>query len=117
MVIRSPTSKFLAGFLFASPLDWRSILFTGDWCMPYKLTVNGQSKTVDVPPDMPLLWVLRDVLNMKGTKFGCGIGQCGACTVHIGGQARSGWQTPHSAGQPPAMYIQRLFPHRAHPPP
>src|SRR2546428_12061314 len=66
--------------------------------MPYKLTVNGQSKTVDVPPDMPLLWVLRDVLNMKGTKFGCGIGQCGACTVHIGGQGRRGCQTQISAG-------------------
>lgn len=65
--------------------------------MPYKLTVNGQSKTVDVPADMPLLWVLRDVLNMKGTKFGCGVGQCGACTVHIDGQARRACQTQISA--------------------
>jgi aerobic-type carbon monoxide dehydrogenase small subunit (CoxS/CutS family) len=65
--------------------------------MPYKLTVNGQSKTVDVPSDMPLLWVLRDVLNMKGTKFGCGVGQCGACTVHIDGQARRACQTQISA--------------------
>jgi aerobic-type carbon monoxide dehydrogenase small subunit (CoxS/CutS family) len=54
--------------------------------MPYELTVNGKRQTVDVPADMPLLWVLRDVLDLKGTKFGCGIAQCGACTVHIKGQ-------------------------------
>src|SRR6201992_2833688 len=47
------------------------------------LTINGERKTVDAPPDMPLLWVLRDLLGMTGTKFGCGIAQCGACTVHI----------------------------------
>ena len=51
--------------------------------MAYKLNVNGRATTVDVPADMPLLWVIRDVLNLKGTKFGCGIGQCGACTVHL----------------------------------
>jgi isoquinoline 1-oxidoreductase alpha subunit len=62
--------------------------------MPYKLTVNGKSTTVDVPEDMPLLWVLRDVLNLRGTKYGCGIGQCGACTVHIGGRAVRSCQTP-----------------------
>jgi len=50
------------------------------------LTVNGASREVDVPPDTPLLWVLRDVLGMTGTKFGCGIAQCGACTVHIAGK-------------------------------
>jgi isoquinoline 1-oxidoreductase alpha subunit len=51
------------------------------------LKVNGEVKTVDAPADMPLLWVLRDVLGMTGTKFGCGIAQCGACTVHIDGKA------------------------------
>jgi isoquinoline 1-oxidoreductase alpha subunit len=51
------------------------------------LTVNGQSHDLTVPPDMPLLWALRDVLNLTGTKFGCGVAACGACTVHINGQA------------------------------
>ena len=50
------------------------------------LTINGESKTVESPADMPLLWVLRDLLGMTGTKFGCGIAQCGACTVHIDGK-------------------------------
>src|SRR6202142_1447033 len=51
-----------------------------------RLGINGQLSTVDVSPDTPLLWVLRDVLGMTGTKFGCGIAQCGACTVHLDGQ-------------------------------
>jgi len=55
--------------------------------MTIKLNINGVSYEQDVPPDMPLLWVLRDVLNLTGTKFGCGIAQCGACTVHVDGQA------------------------------
>ena len=50
------------------------------------LLVNNQTRSVDVPPDMPLLWVLRDVIGLTGTKFGCGIAQCGACTVHIDGK-------------------------------
>ncbi len=55
--------------------------------MPYKLTVNGKPVTVDVPADMPLLWVIREVLNLYGTKFGCGMSLCGACTVHVNGAA------------------------------
>jgi isoquinoline 1-oxidoreductase alpha subunit len=53
--------------------------------MKVSFTVNGAARTVDVPADMPLLWVLRDVLDLKGTKFGCGAAQCGACTVHLSG--------------------------------
>jgi isoquinoline 1-oxidoreductase alpha subunit len=61
------------------------------------LTINGQRREVDVPPDMPLLWVLRDVLGMTGTKFGCGMALCGACTVHLDGQAIRSCVTPVSA--------------------
>jgi aerobic-type carbon monoxide dehydrogenase small subunit (CoxS/CutS family) len=55
--------------------------------MAITFTLNGESQTVDVSPDMPLLWVLRDTLNKTGTKFGCGMALCGACTVHINGVA------------------------------
>jgi isoquinoline 1-oxidoreductase alpha subunit len=55
--------------------------------MAIVLIINGQSRSVDVPPEMPLLWVLRDVVGLTGTKFGCGIAACGACTVHIDGVA------------------------------
>lgn len=62
-----------------------------------RLNINGQVREVDVPDDMPLLWVLRDELNMTGTKFGCGIAQCGACTVHVDGQPTRSCQLPASA--------------------
>ena len=62
-------------------------------------TVNGQRQSVDVPPQMPLLWVLRDTLGLTGTKFGCGMGLCGACTVHIDGQALRSCSTQISASQ------------------
>ena len=62
-----------------------------------ELKVNGKTLRVDVPPDMPVLWVLRDVIGLTGTKFGCGIAACGACTVHLDGQAIRSCVTPVSA--------------------
>jgi isoquinoline 1-oxidoreductase alpha subunit len=61
------------------------------------LTINGQVHEVDAPPDMPLLWVLRDLLKLTGTKFGCGIAQCGACTVHVDGAPLRSCMLPISA--------------------
>lgn len=63
----------------------------------FKLSVNGQQHEVDVSPDMPLLWVLRDKLKLTGTKYGCGIAQCGACTVHVDGAAVRSCVLPVSA--------------------
>jgi len=65
--------------------------------MPIELRINGETKTADVPADMPLLWVLRDVLGMTGTKFGCGMALCGACTVHIDGNPVRSCLLPVSA--------------------
>lgn len=65
--------------------------------MAYTLNINGKSRPVAVEPDMPLLWVLRDVLELKGSKFGCGVGLCGACTVHIDGKPTRSCITPGSA--------------------
>ena len=64
--------------------------------MAINLTVNGKQQVVDVDSSMPLLWVLRDVIGLTGTKFGCGIGQCGACTVHVDARAQRACQTPVS---------------------
>ena len=84
--------------------------------MPYKLLVNGKASTVDVPADMPLLWVIRDVLNLKGTKFGCGIGQCGACTVHIRGKAVRSCQTQvQTAIDAPITTLEGLSADGSHP--
>jgi isoquinoline 1-oxidoreductase alpha subunit len=65
--------------------------------MAITLSVNGKTETVDAPGDMPLLWVLRDRLNLRGTKFGCGVAQCGACTVHIDGRPARSCVTPVAA--------------------
>jgi isoquinoline 1-oxidoreductase subunit alpha len=63
----------------------------------YVLNVNGERRSVDAPADMPLLWVLRDIVGLTGTKFGCGVAQCGACTVHLDGQAVRSCVLPVSA--------------------
>lgn len=83
--------------------------------MAYTLTVNGKSHTVDVPAEMPLLWVLRDVLNIKGPKFGCGIGACGACTVHVAGKAVRGCQTQISTVKSEVKTIEGLSADGSHP--
>ena len=93
--------------------------------MPHTLTINGTARSVDVDDDTPLLWVIRDVLGMTGTKFGCGLGLCGACTVHIDGAPARSCMTPVSAvdgkkvttieavGKTPAgKEVQRAWLHR-----
>jgi isoquinoline 1-oxidoreductase subunit alpha len=84
--------------------------------MMISLTVNGKQERVDVQPETPLLWVLRDALNMTGTKFGCGIGQCGACTVHLDGKATRSCSTPVSiAAGKKITTIEGLSPNSSHP--
>ncbi|HXQ25510.1 MAG TPA: (2Fe-2S)-binding protein [Candidatus Acidoferrales bacterium] len=84
--------------------------------MATHFTLNGKPQTVNVNPDMPLLWVLRDTLDMTGTKFGCGMALCGACTVHIDGEATRSCITPVSsvAGKK-VTTIEGLSPDRSHP--
>ncbi len=74
----------------------------------HKLVVNGIEHELDVRPDMPLLWVLRDKLKLTGTKYGCGIAQCGACTVHVGGAATRSCVLPVSAVTGPVTTIEGL---------
>ena len=84
--------------------------------MPLKLTINNVATTVDVTPDTPLLWVLRDVLNYTGTKYGCGMGLCGACTVLLDGRAVRSCITRVSAAEDKAITtIEGLSPYGLHP--
>jgi isoquinoline 1-oxidoreductase subunit alpha len=82
---------------------------------PTWLIVNGTRRSVSADPEMPLLWVLRDVMNMTGTKFGCGIAQCGACTVHLGGKPIRSCSVPLSAAAGKRVTtIEGLAPDRMH---
>jgi len=84
--------------------------------MSVRLTVNRQIHQVDAPSEMPLLWVLRDLLQLRGTKFGCGVGQCGACTVHLDGDAaRSCQVTLGAIGARQVTTIEGLSPTGDHP--
>ena len=84
--------------------------------MKVTLKVNGKTSTVEAPPDMPLLWVLRDLLDLRGTKYGCGIAQCGACTVHLDGVTARSCQIPVSAvGKAQVTTIEGLSSDGSHP--
>jgi isoquinoline 1-oxidoreductase alpha subunit len=93
------------------------IEFSGEGLhVKYKLKVNGQTRTLEAPEDMPLLWALRDGLDLKGTKFGCGIAQCGACTVLVDGEARRSCITPvSSVGTSSITTIEGLSKDGSHP--
>jgi isoquinoline 1-oxidoreductase alpha subunit len=82
----------------------------------YSLNINGVAHRVEVAPDTPLLWVLRDSLGLTGTKYGCGVGSCGACTVHLGGVPTRACLTPvASVGRKRVVTIEGLDPQGAHP--
>ena len=81
-----------------------------------ELTINGRSQQLDVEGEMPLLWALRDILDMTGTKYGCGVGLCGACTVHLDGEAVRSCITPVAGvGARKVTTIEGLSPDRSHP--
>jgi len=84
--------------------------------MRYELTVNGRRQTVDAAPDTPLLWVLRENLGLTGTKFGCGVAQCGACTIHVNGKPTRACVTPvSSVGAAAVTTIEGLSADGSHP--
>ncbi|HVR68983.1 MAG TPA: (2Fe-2S)-binding protein [Verrucomicrobiae bacterium] len=83
--------------------------------MAISLTINGNAYDVDVPAEMPLLWVIRDVVGLTGTKYGCGVAECGACTVHIDGVAARSCITPVGDVEGPVTTIEGLSPDGTHP--
>ena len=84
--------------------------------MRYEVNINGRRQTVDVSPDTPLLWVLRETLGLTGTKFGCGVAQCGACTVHLNGKPTRSCVTPVSSiGSAAVTTIEGLSANGSHP--
>ena len=106
----SPSYKFAGGHIVL-----RCRQASGEWLVT-KLNVNGNAVEVDVDPETPLLWVLRDTLGLTGTKFGCGMALCGACTVHLDGEPVRSCQVPVSAvGEKPVTTIEGLSKDRSHP--
>ena len=85
--------------------------------MPFEFTLNGKRQTADVPGEMPLLWVLRDTLGLTGTKYGCGVAQCGACSVHVNGRVIRSCSMPIAALKPGdrIVTIEALAPDSSHP--
>jgi isoquinoline 1-oxidoreductase subunit alpha len=84
--------------------------------MPFSLTINEKTVTIEAAEDTPLLWVLRDLLHLNGTKYGCGVGMCGACTVHLDGEATRSCQTTiASASGKKVITIEGLSPEGKHP--
>src|SRR5216110_3413643 len=84
--------------------------------MPVALNVNGQTRDLDIDPTTPLLWVVRETLGLTGTKYGCGVAQCGACTVHVDGEAARACVTPVSAVAGKSVTtIEGLSPDASHP--
>src|SRR5262249_36440273 len=103
-------SRRIERHLGASPFDRRTSV------AKYTVNVNGRTHSVDVEPDTPLLWVLRDALGLVGTKYGCGIGECAACTIHLDGKPERACQTPVSTvGRKSVTTIEGLDPEGKHP--
>jgi isoquinoline 1-oxidoreductase alpha subunit len=112
--LKPPSAAFVTPLILPG-LPVLSFLHLLGETMAYKLNINGVARTVDVEDDTPLLWVLRDTLGLTGTKYGCGTGVCGACTVHIDGQVVRSCVMPVSAvGKGKVRTIEALSPDRSH---